>query len=85
MFSIELGPSATAAFDDSEFVEVDITSDAEAADVSAAVAVTPREAAAAAVITQQPRGGGGETTSEAATRVNSPEAGKNATCCCFCF
>ena len=86
MFSIELGPSATAAFDDSEFVEVDITSDAEAADVSAAIAVTPREAAAAAVITQQPRGGGGgETTSEAATRVNSPEAGKNATCCCFCF
>ena len=85
MFSTELGPSATAAFDDSEFVEVDITSDAEAADVSAAVAVTPREAAAAAVITQQPRGGGGETTSEAAARVNSPEAGKNATCCCFCF
>ena len=84
MFSIELGPSATAAFDDSEFVEVDITSDAEAADVSAAVAVTPREAAAA-VITQQPRGGGGETTSEDAARVNSPEPGKNATCCCFCF
>ena len=85
-FPIELGPSATAAFDDSEFVEVDITSDAEAADVSAAIAVTPGESAAAAVITQQPRGGGGgETISEVAARDNSSEPGKNATCCCFCF
>ena len=76
------GPNAVAVFDDSEFVEVDITSDAEAADVNALAVIMPREAAA--VITQQPRGA--ELKSEAAARENAAaEPGKTATCCCFCF
>ena len=77
------GPNATAAFDDSEFVEVDITSDAEAADVNA-IAVMPRGAvAAAAAITKQPRGGG--FASGGTVEENTAETGKKANCCCLCF
>ena len=73
------GPNAMVAFDDSEFVEVDITSDVEAADADVnAIAVMPREKA---VITQQPRGGGEPNVQEATENFS----GKSATCCCFCF